>query len=368
MQRIRLGLIFGGRSGEHAVSLMSARSVMDALDHSKYDVTQIAILPEGGWLSGNDALGAMETGDLSGLVPVAILGEPGACILWRTEAGKALEALAELDVIFPIMHGTFGEDGTLQGLLELAEVAYVGAGVLSGALAMDKAVFKEVMRAIDILTPSYRLLNTSAIHADLEAAALEAEQAGEYPFFVKPANMGSSVGVMKVNSRADMVEGLMDAALYDRRVLVEQGINAHEIEVSVLGNEDPIASLPGEILPGEEFYSYDAKYNDETSRLLIPAPLDEEVTEQIRQTAVNAYKAIDGAGMARVDFLLERETGTLYLNEINSIPGFTKISMYPKLWEASGLLYSELLDRLVELAFERHEQKTRLMRHYEASA
>ncbi len=364
--RLRVGVIFGGRSGEHEVSLMSARSVMGALDPVKYEVIPLAITPEGRWLSGPEALDALAEGDPSRLEPVALLPEPGhrAVFRWGDEVGR----LCELDVAFPVLHGTFGEDGTLQGLLELADIPYVGAGVLASAVAMDKGLFKSVMRAHGIPVVDWVLLLASEIHADPEAAARKAESLGAYPLFTKPANLGSSVGIAKCRGHSDLMEGLMDAARYDRRVVVECGVEAREIEVSVLGNEMPEASLPGEVVPGDEFYSYRAKYLDDSSQLLIPAPLDETTAEEARRLAVEAFRAIDGAGMARVDFLLDRQTGRLYLNEVNTIPGFTRISMYPKLWQASGLSYSALMDRLIELAFERQAQKDRLLRRYEGAA
>jgi D-alanine-D-alanine ligase len=267
-------------------------------------------------------------------------------------------------VAFPVLHGTFGEDGTLQGLFELADLPYVGAGVLASSVAMDKGLFKDVMRSKAIPVLDWIVLNSSEFNDDMQELLGRAEQVGAFPLFTKPANMGSSVGIMRCDSRSDLIEGLQTAAQYDRRVLVERGIDAREIEVSVLGNEEPEASVPGEIVPSDRFYSYKAKYIDDASDLIIPAKLDRNLIEKIRSVAVSAYKAIDGAGMARVDFLLDRDSGELFMNEINTIPGFTQISMYPKLWEASGLKYSALLDRLIELAFERAGQKSQLVRTY----
>jgi D-alanine-D-alanine ligase len=295
---------------------------------------------------------------------------PGLYALRDTDLGQVLKRLASFDVVFPVLHGTFGEDGTLQGLLEMACVAYVGAGVLGSALGMDKGVFKDVMRANHIPVIEYLVVLRSEIEEDLSGVLERAEKLTAdtpyppYPLFVKPANLGSSVGITKCNSRSDLVEGLIEAARFDRRVLIERGVNAREIEVSVLGNDDPQASLPGEILPSREFYSYEAKYLDGTSGLLIPAPLPEHLAEQARSLAVRAYRAVDCAGMARVDFLLDRDSDALYLNEINTIPGFTQISMYPKLWEAYGLSYPALVDRLVELALERKADRDRTERRY----
>jgi D-alanine-D-alanine ligase len=275
-----------------------------------------------------------------------------------------LEELSRLDVIFPVLHGTFGEDGTLQGLLELANLAYVGAGVLGSALGMDKGVFKDVMRANGVPVVESLVVLRSQIEKDPQAVIPALEQVGPYPLFVKPANLGSSVGITKCQSRSDLVEGLMEAARYDRRVLVERGVNAREIEVSVLGNEDPQASVPGEVLPSREFYSYEAKYLDGSSGLLIPAPIPDETAERIRSLAIKAFRAVDCAGMARADFLLDKNNGELYLNEINTIPGFTEISMYPKLWDASGLPYPALVNRLVELALERKTERDHTERRY----
>jgi D-alanine-D-alanine ligase len=281
---------------------------------------------------------------------------------------EALEALFELDVVFPVLHGSFGEDGTLQGFLEMAEIPYVGAGVLASSVAMDKGLFKDVVAAWNIPVVKSVILNSGDLDQGMQDALDEAERVGSYPLFVKPANMGSSVGITKCKNRSDLMEGLLDGARYDRRILVELGIDAREIEVSVLGNEHPKASVTGEIVPGDEFYSYRAKYVDDTSELIIPAPIEEKLADEIRDMALKAYVAIDGAGMARVDFLLERGTDKIYLNEVNTIPGFTSISMYPKLWEASGLPYSELLDQLIELAFERHAQKSNLERSFEGAS
>jgi D-alanine-D-alanine ligase len=365
--KIRLGVIFGGRSGEHEVSLMSARSVLNALDKSKYEIVTIGISHEGHWYAGQGILEALASEALQGFARVAVLGEPGECNLYRWSAGSPLEVLGRLDAVLPLLHGTFGEDGTIQGLFEMAEVPYVGAGVLASSVAMDKGLFKMLMQAHGIPTVESVVVLSSEISSDIDAAIAKAESVSPYPLFVKPANLGSSVGISKVRNRSDLLEGLMEAARYDRRVLIERGLDAREIEVSVLGNEAPEASAPGEIIPSDEFYSYRAKYIDDRSELIIPAPVPAQVAERARRLAVETFRVIDGAGMARVDFLLERSTGELFVNEANTIPGFTKISMYPKLWEASGLTYPSLLDRLVDLAFERYAQKAKLVRSYEAA-
>lgn len=267
--------------------------------------------------------------------------------------------LTDLDVVFPVLHGTFGEDGTIQGLCELADLAYVGAGVTGSSVGMDKGVFKDVMRANGIPVVESIVVLRSEIEQEMKNILQRAETVAGYPLFVKPANLGSSVGISKCNNRSDLAEGLLEAAAYDRRVLIERGVEAREIEVSVLGNDTPEASLPGEILPSREFYSYESKYIDGSSGLLIPAPLPDETAGEIRRMAVAAYKAIDCAGMARVDFFLEKASGRVMLNELNTVPGFTSISMYPKLWEASGIPYAELVDRLIALALERKAARDR---------
>ncbi len=354
-------VLFGGRSGEHEVSLMSARSVLGALDRSRYRIHPVGIAKDGTWWAGEEALDAFQRGRVAGLTPVTLLPIPGKPYLWEVKAG-GIRPYAHVDVVFPVLHGTFGEDGTLQGLLELADLAYVGAGVVGSAVGMDKGIFKDVMRAHGIPTAAYVVLSRREILADAKAAAERCEQVAPYPLFVKPANLGSSVGITKAHNREELLAGLELAARYDRRVVVEQGLDAREIEVSVLGNDEPQASLPGEIVPSEEFYSYKAKYEDENSRLLIPAPLDEAQTDLVRRLAVQVYRAVDCAGMARVDFLLDRATNQFFINELNTLPGFTSISMYPKLWEASGLPYPQLLDRLIELALERRDERRQLRR------
>ncbi len=356
MNHLTIGVLFGGRSGEHEVSLASARSVLHALDREKYRIVEIGITKDGAWLSGEGALEALTAGRMEGLTPVTLLPDPTRPGLRDLQTG---ELVAALDVVFPVLHGTFGEDGTLQGLLEMAGVAYVGAGVAGSAVGMDKDLFKAVMRASGVPVVDWVILRRSEIEADIQGVIDRIETAleGDYPFFVKPANLGSSVGISKCRSRSDLYEGLLEAARYDRRILVEKGLNAREIEISVLGNDQPEASIPGEIRPADEFYTYEAKYQDERSELLIPAPIPEALAEEMCRTAVAAYKAIDCAGMARVDFLLDRESGAYYLNEVNTLPGFTEISMYPKLWEASGLPYPRLLDRLIDLALERQQER-----------
>ena len=357
-KKLHVAVLFGGRSGEHDVSLMSARSVLSVLDPAKYEVTQIGITHEGTWLTGDDVLDKFEKNVTEGLLHAVVFPDPSDNGIYILEGLSGLKKWADVDVFFPILHGTFGEDGTLQGLFELADVAYVGAGVAGSSVGMDKGIFKDVMIANNIPVVDTQLVSRAEIENEMASVVAKAESLSEYPLFTKPANLGSSVGVTKCNNRSDLQEGLMEAASYDRRVLIQKGVKGvREIEVSVLGNDAPIASTPGEILPSREFYSYESKYIDGTSEYEIPANLPSETLEMIRTTAVRAYKAIDCAGMARVDFFVEKETNTVYLNELNSLPGFTKISMYPKLWEASGLPYNKLVDRLIELAMERKAER-----------
>ena len=363
-RKIRVGVIFGGRSGEHEVSLASARSVMSAMDKEKYEIVPIGITKEGRWIASGDPLMALEAGNAGVSQPVALLGDPSRRGLMRledTEQAVKATRLAELDVVFPVLHGPYGEDGTVQGLLELAGIPYVGAGVIGSALGLDKAVFKDVMLAHGLPITDYLLVKRKEWETVPEEVMDRVEAALGYPVFTKPANLGSSVGIRKCHDREELTRGLTEAARYDRKLLVEAAVPAaREIEVSVLGNDDPIASVPGEIIPSREFYSYEAKYidhGDEASGLLIPAPISPEMTERVRDLAVQAYKAIDCAGMARADFLLSDETGELYVSELNTIPGFTTISMYPKLWEASGIPYPELIERLIDLAIERYQDK-----------
>jgi len=352
---------------------MSARSVLSAIDPLKYQVMQIGITHEGSWLVGENVLEAMSQGSLGDLIPATMMPDPtrqGLYSISNTNQGEILDHFAELDIIFPVLHGTFGEDGTVQGFLELANVAYVGAGVLGSSLGMDKGVFKDVMRANNVPIVESLVITREEIEHDLESVLGRAVNLAGFPLFVKPANLGSSVGVTKCLSRSDLMEGLFEAARFDRRIIVERGVNAREIEVSVLGNETPEVSLPGEIIPSREFYSYEAKYIDGLSELLIPAPISPDVTERVQELAIRAYKAIDCAGMARVDFLLEKDSSGestlegLFLSEVNTIPGFTQISMYPKLWEACGLPYPRLIDRLIELGMDRKAERDRTERRF----
>jgi len=362
--KLRVGLIFGGRSGEHEVSLASARSVMAVLDPEKYEVVQIGITHDGRWLTQGNPLAQLTASR------AALLGEGAPTAPASTDAhasagrelvpGATGAAFPPLDVIFPILHGPYGEDGTVQGLLELAGVAYVGCGVLASSVGMDKIVSKQLFQAHGIPVVPYCAIKRRDWETRPDAVIADVEAQLPYPLFVKPANLGSSIGISRAADREGLRRSLAEAARYDRKLLVEAAVaNPREIECSVLGNDAPIASILGEIVPKREFYDYAAKYGDEDTELIIPAPLPPEITAAIREMAVRAFRVLDCAGMARVDFFLDKRTNEIYVNELNTIPGFTPISMYPKLWAASGIPYPELIDRLIELALERFADKQR---------
>jgi D-alanine-D-alanine ligase len=351
-------VLFGGRSGEHEVSLASARSVMDAMDEKKYEIYPVGISKSGRWITEGDPMSLLQSGlkeDTEGMdVSGALAVMEGLELAAKNASGARFP---EVDVVFPVLHGPYGEDGTVQGFLELADVPYVGAGVLGSALGLDKIAQEAVLSANGLPVLPCLAVPRGRWREEPEDVLQDIEKEFAYPVFVKPANLGSSVGVSKAHDRDELVVALDLAGHYDRRLLVEAAVDAREIECSVLGNDDPKASLPGEVVPCNEFYDYKAKYIDGDSELQIPANLDEETVQEIQEMAVRAFLAIDCTGMARVDFFLCRDTGVLYVNEMNTIPGFTEISMYPKLWEASGLPYPRLIDRLIECALERYEQK-----------
>ncbi len=355
-KKIRVGVIFGGRSGEHEVSLVSATSVINALDPEQYEVVPIGITREGRWVSSADALRLLkEKTGLDGEPERFLIPEPGRRALVSTDGAKS--DTGQLDVVFPLVHGVRGEDGTLQGLLELANIPYVGAGVLASAVGMDKIVQKQIFAEAGLPIPGYIWYLSSLCVEHPRKVVGGVEGKFRYPVFVKPANTGSSVGISKAHTRSELLEALKLAVQYDRKVIIEQGVkDAREIECSVLGNDEPEASVLGEIIPSNEFYDYDAKYVDGKSRPVIPARLPKGVTKRIREIAVRAFRLIDCAGMARVDFFVTRRAHRIFLNEVNTIPGFTTISMYPKLWEASGMSFPELLDRLIALAVQRHRE------------
>ena len=364
-RKLKIGVIFGGRSGEHEVSLNSAQSVMRALNPDKYEVIPIGIDKNGRWLTG-DVVGTLTEGK-NGSQHATLLPDPKATALMQLDEGESvgLTAVSQLDVIFPVLHGPYGEDGTVQGLLELANLPYVGAGVVGSAVGMDKAIFKQVMTASGLPVLPWRLVQSKDWRKRPHEIIAEVETILCYPLFTKPANLGSSVGICKCTNRDELRAGLDEAASYDRRIVVEQGVTVRELEVAVLGNNEPVASVVGEVRPRREFYDYVAKYVSDDSELIIPADLTEAQSDEVRRLAVQAYRAIDCAGLGRVDLLMDVGNGRFYLNEINTIPGFTRISMYPKLWEASGLPYSQLLDKLIDLAIERHEEKELLKKSYE---
>jgi D-alanine-D-alanine ligase len=357
-KRMRVGVIFGGRSVEHDVSLVSARSVLRNLDPGRYEVMAIGITRRGKWVTSSTAEQLFDRGlDWEGAEECVLPADPAAGGLLRHPRAGAAPVVEPLDVVFPVLHGGQGEDGTLQGLLELADLPYVGAGVMASSVGMDKDMMKRIFREAGLPVVASRTLLRSRWQEARESLMKELPDALGFPCFVKPANTGSSVGISKARDAQQLADGIALAFRYDRKVVVEAAVDAREIECSVLGNDDPIASVPGEIVPCNEFYDYEAKYLAEGSRLIIPAELPAERAEEVRHIAVEAFRAVDGAGMARVDFFLDRQSGRLVLNELNTIPGFTPISMYPKLWEASGIAYPDLLDRLVLLALERHREK-----------
>jgi D-alanine-D-alanine ligase len=365
VKKIRLGILFGGRSGEHEVSLTSAASVIEALDREKYEIVPIGITREGHWRVGASAEKLLESpralpAILENGNPVTASVDPTRpALISLNSRAPAQDPAPAVDVVFPLLHGTFGEDGTVQGLLELAGIPFVGAGVLGSAVGMDKDVMKRLFRDAGLPVVPWVLVMRDEWESDPTPVRKLIEKPLRYPLFVKPANLGSSVGISKVHKRGELAAAMDLAARYDRKIIVENGLDAREIECSVLGNDQPEASVPGEVIPVNEFYDYEAKYVKAGSELIIPAKLAAAQTKRVRQFAVRAFQAIDCAGMARVDFLVTRKTGKVYVNEINTIPGFTPISMYPKMWEASGLPYPKLLDRLIQLAVERQRDKNR---------
>jgi D-alanine-D-alanine ligase len=359
-KKLRVGILFGGRSGEHEVSLLSAASILKAIDRRKFDVVPIGINKHGQWLTSGAAQGLLEGVTVAPTESNALA--PGGVATLDSHAALGSQSL---DVVFPVLHGTFGEDGTMQGLFELAGIAYVGSGVLGSSVGMDKDVMKKLFAQAKLpIVKHVSLLRAEWERAPQKAIA-QVEAALRYPVFVKPANLGSSVGIGKAHHRAELGPALTEAARFDRKLVIEQGVGgkmrkAREMEVAVLGNDDPQASVVGEIIPGKEFYDYEAKYLSEGSLPVIPAKLNKALTQQIQAMAVQAFRACDLAGLARVDFLMEPDgKKRIFLNEVNTLPGFTSISMYPKLWEATGIGYKELITRLIELALERQAEKSR---------
>ncbi len=387
MKKLRVGILFGGRSGEHEVSLLSAASVLNAIDKKKFEVVPIGITKEGRWLTdlhaeallnGNakPAEGGhhLRAGDPAATPGAAVLAkgeailvppEPaaqGGLVPFEKEGESAGPGAIDVDVIFPVLHGTFGEDGTIQGLLELADLAYVGSGVLGSSAGMDKDVMKRLFKEAGLPIVKHVTVLRSQWEREPKKVKKLIESKLKYPVFVKPANLGSSVGISKVHDGSELADGMNEAAKFDRKIIVEQGVGgkkkkAREIECAVLGNDDPKASVCGEIVPIKEFYDYDAKYIDEGSELILPAKITKAQQKQVQEMAIKAFQACDCSGLSRVDFLMDPVTGKLYLNEVNTMPGFTSISMYPKLWAATGIPYTELITKLIELGLERHEDK-----------
>jgi D-alanine-D-alanine ligase len=386
VKKLRVGVLFGGRSGEHEVSLLSAASVMQAIDRSKYEVVPIGITKQGLWLTDLHAEQLIKgefvapkgknlrAGDPAATSSAAVLAKGEAVLVppvpsahsivpFETQRGNTTGAIS-VDVIFPVLHGTFGEDGTIQGLLELADIPYVGSGVLGSAAGMDKDIMKRLF--CDSRLPLVKHLTVLRSEWERQPKQIEkaVDSALKYPVFVKPANLGSSVGISKAHDATELPAAMNEAARYDRKIIIEQGVGgkrhkAREIECAVLGNDEPAASICGEIIPAQEFYDYNAKYIDSGSELLIPARLDHTQARQIQEMAIRAFQSVECSGLARVDFLMDPVTGHFYLNEVNTMPGFTAISMYPKLWAASGIEYPALIERLIQLALERHADKKR---------
>ncbi len=385
-KKVRVGILFGGRSGEHEVSLLSAASVLEYIDKNKYDVVPIGITKDGRWLTPahaerllkgehKDSERHLRAGDPDATPGAAVLAKGESVVVppvpqhdhtalvpFQTDALRAAEHAIDVDIIFPVLHGTFGEDGTIQGLLELADIPYVGAGVLGSAAGMDKDIMKHLFRDAGLPLVKHVTILRNDWETNRTRVRREVEKRLKYPLFAKPANLGSSVGITKVHEPSELDAAVREAAKFDRKIILEEAVGgqkgrAREIECSVLGNDEPIASLPGEIVPSAEFYDYAAKYLDEGSKLLIPAKIPKRAQKRVQQMAIAAFKAVDCSGLGRVDFLMDPQSGKIYVNEINTMPGFTSISMYPKLWQASGISYPELIDRLIQLGFQRYEEK-----------
>ena len=373
MDKKRVAVVFGGQSSEHEVSRVSAQSILSNISRDKYDVVMIGITKDGRWLTYDGPIDKIGSGEWqavaeerlksanclrdSAKTDIEAAGVSARSIIGASGAETGRE---RIDVVFPVLHGCNGEDGTIQGLFELAGIPYVGCGVLASSVGMDKAYTKIIFEKAGIPQGKYLVYSRKQINKEPEVILTEVEKVLTYPCFVKPSNAGSSVGVSKACNRAELEAALYFASKYDRRVLVEEFIDGREIECAVLGNDDPIASTVGEIIPCKEFYDYEAKYNSgDSSKVVIPAELDRETAEKVREYAITAFKALDCAGLSRVDFFVHRKTGKILINEINTLPGFTSISMYPQLWQASGISYKELIERLIDLAIERFEDSAR---------
>jgi D-alanine-D-alanine ligase len=372
MEKIKIGIIFGGRSGEHEISIRSAKTVIEQIDREKFDVVPIAISKKGVWLNPSESLTLLpenvrksfsKTSENFRDVKIALLGDTEYQGLTRLESSETEKTFAPLDVVFPVLHGTFGEDGTIQGMFEMADIPYVGCGVLASSCGMDKVVMKTLFRDAELLMCKYVWFLRSEWERDNNAVIKKIETKFGYPCFVKPANLGSSVGVSKAFDEESLKKAIALAAEYDRKIIVEEGLDAREIECAVIGNDDAKASLPGEYIIHDEskkFLDYTEKYTGTgNNEFVVPAVISEELTGKIQQVAVNAFRAIDGSGLARVDFFLRNDTGALLINEINTLPGLTDASGFPKMWEGTGIKFSKVIEILVEAAFERHKDKSR---------
>ena len=371
IKKIKVGLIFGGRSGEHEVSFCSASSIIKAIDKDKYTVVPIGITKKGRWISPQDSELALQSGRIEGKNTVILLNDPSGRALIRINNNQRLDkssASERLDLIFSVLHGPYGEDGTVQGLLELADIPYVGAGVAASAISMDKDLMKIIFKQRNLPILKWLTIKRKEWQKDKEKILSIIQNDFEYPLFVKPTNLGSSVGITKVHKKEELEKAIDLASSYDRKILIEEGLEeVREIECSVLGNDEPRASVVGEVKPAGEFYDYDSKYIDKETQLIVPADLPDGVSQEVQEIALRAFKAVDAAGMARVDFFVSKKENKIYLSEINTIPGFTSVSMYPRLWEASGVSYPELIDRLIQLALERHQDKNQNKISYDES-
>ena len=371
IKKIKVGLIFGGRSGEHEVSFCSASSIIKAIDKDKYTVVPIGITKEGRWISPQDSELALQSGRIEGKNTVILLNDPSGRALIRIDNNQRLDkssASERVDLIFSVLHGPYGEDGTVQGLLELADIPYVGAGVAASAISMDKDLMKIIFKQRNLPILKWLTIKRKEWQKDKEKILSIIQNGFEYPLFVKPTNLGSSVGITKVHKKEELEKAIDLASSYDRKILIEEGLEeVREIECGVLGNDEPRASVVGEVRPAGEFYDYDSKYIDKETQLIVPADLPDGVSQEVQEIALRAFKAVDAAGMARVDFFVSKKENKIYLSEINTIPGFTSVSMYPRLWEASGVSYPELIDRLIQLALERHQDKNQNKVSYDES-
>jgi len=369
-KKLKVGIIFGGRSGEHEVSFCSASSIMKAINRDKYTVVPIGVTKEGRWISPQESALALQLGRIEGKGTVILVNNPSGKSLISIDNHQEFKKETwegKLDVIFPVLHGPYGEDGTIQGLLELTDIPYVGAGVAASAVSMDKELMKTIFKQKSLPVLNWLTIKRKDWQKDKEEILSLIQNTFEYPLFVKPTNLGSSVGITKVHRKEELEKAIDLASSYDRKILIEEGLEgAREIECSVLGNDEPQSSVVGEVKPAGEFYDYDSKYIDQATQLIVPADLPENISGKVRKIALCAFKAIDAAGMARVDFFVTKKENKIYLNEINTIPGFTSVSMYPRLWEASGVSYPELIDRLIQMALERYQDKKQNKTSYES--